>query len=95
MAVIPTSLLTSRNQRVRRDIAAPGAHDANGVRPPGSLRGCAVLPPPGPVRLYAAHGLHIKRHKVKSTANPYDPRREIYGVMALSRSHGYSPGSDA
>ncbi len=34
---------------------------------------------PLPVRLYAAHGLHIKRHtKIKSKANPYDPGWEVY-----------------
>jgi RNA-directed DNA polymerase len=43
----------------------------------GEVRGTTALP--RTVRLYAAHGLHIKRHtKIKSTVNPYDPRWEIY-----------------
>jgi RNA-directed DNA polymerase len=43
----------------------------------GTVRGTEGTP--RPVRLYLAHGLHIKRHtKIRSRANPYDPAWEVY-----------------
>lgn len=43
----------------------------------GAVRGTKGQP--RPVRLYLAHGLHIKRHiKIKSAVNAYDPAWELY-----------------
>jgi RNA-directed DNA polymerase len=50
----------------------------------GDGRGAEGLPPT--VRLYATHGVHLKRHaKIKRTVHPYAPRWESHLEERLGR----------